>query len=155
MRQHLEKFLVRMGSHHVNAAKHHSAKNTHHSSLAEHYGKLAAMRKAHGDDAGQVYQDLADAHAETSEAHASMHEEHADMAQHCVDLAKLVHSASTNKAAGMGSDFDELEPLPTGFSRVVPDVPGHPRLVARAGGAPVQKALDVPEEFQRTFSTEE
>ena len=138
MKKHLHGFLTRLAEHHVAKAQHHAA-------MSGHYEKLATLHKAKSDmgDACATFEEMGALHSE-------MATEHTAMGQEVVECAKALQSAG--KAFGMGSGFDELEPLPTGFSRVTPDVPGHAsRLISRAGGPPIQK-LDVPPEFSKVFS---
>lgn len=150
MKQQAYAHLTRAAEHFVAQSKDRLARKELNANIAEHHTKRAAMYKAQGDDdASRVHEDLADAHRSMSEEDGAMVEECKSMAAHCIEHAKLLQSA--NKAAGMGADFDELVPLPKGFSLVAPDTPGKVTLVPRIGSAPVQK-VNVPEPFREAFS---
>ncbi len=79
-----------------------------------------------------------------------MSKAHADEAAFHLDNCKTL--SETRKAAGMGGDLDELEPLPQGLSRVIPDNPNfHP--VPRVGMREIGKA-DVAPEFRKLVAIE-
>lgn len=74
---------------------------------------------------------------------------HTDEAQACANSAEAL--GTMGKTFGLADAFDQLVPLPEGFSRIGPDAPGRVTLVPRIGSAPVQKA-NVPEPFREAFS---
>ena len=103
-----------------------------HDVAAEHHRKMAAY---HEEATGKVDDPYQAFHKSAKAEHQAVAQMYDQMCSEC--------------GKAMDADLNEIQPLPRGFSRVVPTAPGV-KMVPRAGQKPVEQ-IEVDPEFEESF----